>query len=265
MSPEEFYQAYYPDALRVSQRTGVDPRLVLSQAALETGYGRSAPGHNFFGIKSHGRAGGQDLMTTEVEGGRTVKKRQSFRGYSSPSESFDDYASFLLRNPRYKNVLEAGSLEQQIAAMGASGYATDPNYARKLRQISDRFTGQMSQATPEARHRQYALGDRGVGSDIDILQAVARGDMTKSEAGKYVSEELLEGVKGGSAYDILKGDKEEASFLDRLGKAAAYMDFAGIGKAPEQPDFDNLPTDIYRGRQNTGSRALQRMGIASLV
>src|SRR6056297_2546264 len=129
MTPEEFYQNYYGDALKVSQRTGVDPNLVLAQAALETGYGRSAPGYNFFGIKSHGREGGQDLMTTEVEDGRTVQKRQSFRGYSDPSESFEDYASFLLANPRYEDVLEAGSLPEQIAAMGESGYATDPEYA----------------------------------------------------------------------------------------------------------------------------------------
>ena len=121
------------------------------------------------------------------------------------------------------------------------------------------------QATPEARHRQYALGDRGPGTTGQVLDAVRRGDMTESEAGKYVSEELLEGVKGGSAYDILKGDKDEASFLDRLGDAAAYMDFAQLMAAPEQPDWPSMPRGIRKGDPNTGSRALQRMGIASLA
>lgn len=143
-----------------------------------------------------------------------------------------------------------------------------PWYGAKAIGLSEREgldVAPASQATPEARLRQYGLGDADPGTTGQVLDAVRRGDMTKSEAGKYVSEELLEGVKGGSAYDILKGDKEEASFLDRLGKAAAYMDFAGIGQAPEQPDFPSMSMRINEGRPNTGSRALKRMGIASLA
>jgi len=120
-----------------------------------------------------------------------------------------------------------------------------------------------SDQTYEARRAQYGLGDRDPGSTVDVLQAVKQGDMTKSEAQKYVSEELLEGLQGGSAYDQLKG--EEQSFFDKLGDAAAYMDFAGVGQAPEQPDFGTPSMTINKGRQNTGARALQRMGIASLA
>jgi len=265
MSPEEFYASYYPFAESVSERTGVDPRLVLAQAALETGYGRSAPGNNFFGIKSHGRAGGQDLMTTEVEGGETVRKRQSFRGYDDPSESFSDYADFLLENPRYRDVLQAESLPEQIEEMGRSGYATDPDYATKLSQIAGRFTGAAPEMTDAARRAQYGLGDRGAGNTVDVMDAVRRGDMTKSEAGRFVSEELLEGIEGGSAYDILKGEEDEASFLDKLGGAAGALKTAGLMAAPEQPDFDSLSMRINPGRQNTGASALQRMGIASLA
>ena len=70
MTPDQFYAQYIPYAQSVSQRTGLDPRLVLAQSALETGYGKSAPGMNFFGIKSHGRKGGNTLGTQEFEGGR---------------------------------------------------------------------------------------------------------------------------------------------------------------------------------------------------
>ena len=136
MGRDEFFSVMMPHAQRVSDRTGIDPRLVLAQAALETGYGKSAPNNNFFGIKSHGRGGGSNLQTKEFEGGRMVTKSQSFRGYSDPGQSFDDYADFLLRNKRYQPVLNAGGLDAQIAAMGNSGYATDPNYASKLAQIA---------------------------------------------------------------------------------------------------------------------------------
>jgi hypothetical protein len=142
MTPEEFQQQYMPYAQSVSQRTGLDPRLVLAQAALETGYGRSAPNNNFFGIKSHGKSGGSNLMTQEFEGGQMVSKPQSFRGYEGPEQSFQGYADFILDNPRYGDVLAQGDLAGQIGAMGRSGYATDPNYASKLSSIASRFGGE---------------------------------------------------------------------------------------------------------------------------
>jgi len=135
-NPSDFFAQMMPYAQNVSARTGLDPRLVLAQAALETGYGRSAPNNNFFGIKSHGRSGGSSLQTQEFEDGRMVSKAQSFRGYETPEQSFNDYADFITSNPRYRPVLEAGDLEGQIRAMGASGYATDPNYTSKLAKIA---------------------------------------------------------------------------------------------------------------------------------
>lgn len=264
MNPEQFYAQYLPYARSVTERTGVDPRLVLAQAALETGYGKSAPNFNFFGIKSHGRGGGEDLMTSEFEDGEMVRKPQSFRGYTDPSQSFEDYASFLLENPRYGDVLAAGDLETQIAAMGKSGYATDPNYASKLSQIASRFPAD-TQATPEARRAQYGLSDRDPGTTAEVLSAVRAGDMTKSEASRYVSEDLLEGMAGGSVYDQLNEPEEEASFLEKLSEAAASIETAGIGQAQELNTPSRLPTSIYEGRRGIGSRALKRMGIGSLA
>ena len=139
MTPEQFYAQYLPYAQSVSQRTGLDPRLVLAQSALETGYGKSAPGMNFFGIKSHGRKGGNTLSTQEFEGGRMVQQPASFRGYETPEQSFMDYADFIASNPRYKGVLAADGLEAQISEMAKSGYATDPNYGSKLASIASRF------------------------------------------------------------------------------------------------------------------------------
>jgi hypothetical protein len=139
MTPEEFYGRFLPYAQEVSERTGLDPRLVLAQAALETGYGRSAPGMNYFGIKSHGRSGGQTLQTSEFEDGRMVSQPASFRGYESPEQSFQDYADFLLSNPRYGGVLSAVGIEDQIAEMAKSGYATDPQYGAKLANIAGKF------------------------------------------------------------------------------------------------------------------------------
>jgi hypothetical protein len=125
-----------PHAMKVSEQTGLDPRLVIAQSALETGWGKSAPGNNFFGIKSHGQSGGNTMPTTEVINGQPVRVNDSFRAYAGMGESAADYAAFLKANPRYRGVLGAQGLDAQIEAMAGSGYATDPNYGAKLRQIA---------------------------------------------------------------------------------------------------------------------------------
>jgi hypothetical protein len=131
----DFFRNMLPYARRVSELTGIDPRLVLAQSALETGYGRSAPNFNFFGIKAP-QGQGASLMTSEFENGQMVSRNEPFRTYESPAGSFQDYANLMLRAPRYRPVLEARTLEDQIAAMAASGYATDPEYGSKLSQIA---------------------------------------------------------------------------------------------------------------------------------
>ena len=42
-------------ALAVSQQTGVDPRIVMAQAGVESDWGGAAPGNNLFGVKGAGQ------------------------------------------------------------------------------------------------------------------------------------------------------------------------------------------------------------------
>ena len=133
---EEFVNTIMPMAQEASARTGLDPRLIVAQAALESGWGKSAPGNNLFGIKSHGMPGGNTMATTEVVNGQPVTVQDSFRAYASPAESVKGYADFMTQNPRYEPVRSAQGLEAQVAALGKSGYATDPAYAQKVMQIA---------------------------------------------------------------------------------------------------------------------------------
>lgn len=158
MTPEEFFKAMMPYARRVSERTGLDPRLVLAQSALETGYGKSAPNSNYFGIKG----AGQVFPSEEFFGGKMVVEPSEFRAYENPQQSFDDYASFITGNKRYEPVLKARTLSDQIAAMGASGYATDPNYGAKLSSIANMIGEDIlpkgtSMATPMDMAREEEL------------------------------------------------------------------------------------------------------------
>ncbi|MDB2459871.1 glucosaminidase domain-containing protein [Planktomarina temperata] len=116
---------------------GVSHRIVLAQAALESGWGKSVKGNGLMGIKSHGEDGGLDVITHEVVNGKRVKITDSFRQYDSPEDSIRGYGSFLKANSRYKHFLRAGTENEdaQLSALQSSGYASDPKYAFKLRNI----------------------------------------------------------------------------------------------------------------------------------
>jgi len=43
-----------------------------------------------------------------------------------------DYIHFLTDNPRYQKVMHSESVEKAAHALQASGYASDPDYAKKL-------------------------------------------------------------------------------------------------------------------------------------
>jgi len=131
-----FLMRIAPKAIMVAQELGIDPCIVVAQVALETGWGKSVKGNNLFGIKSHGKADGMVVQTHEVLDGKRQKITDSFRQYESFDDSIEDYGLFLRENKRYQPMLEADTLEEQITALGRSGYATDPEYAKKIADIA---------------------------------------------------------------------------------------------------------------------------------
>lgn len=145
-SPQEFVATMLPMAEAAAEKIGVDPRYLVAQAALETGWGKSIirtrdgeSSHNLFGIKSHGSWEGESarVLTTEYKGGKAVKEAASFRAYDSYAQSFDDYVSFLQNNGRYEKALNVTeNPERFVKELQQAGYATDPNYARKISQIA---------------------------------------------------------------------------------------------------------------------------------
>lgn len=141
-TPAAFVAALYPQAEQVAQQLGVDSRVLLSQAALETGWGRKvltradgASSFNFFNIKADPswRGAVVQVPTVEYRDGVAVREQASFRAYNSPAESFADYARLIGENPRYRAALDnAGDSDAYVKALAAAGYATDPRYAEKV-------------------------------------------------------------------------------------------------------------------------------------
>ncbi|MDM7322935.1 MAG: flagellar assembly peptidoglycan hydrolase FlgJ [Gammaproteobacteria bacterium] len=140
--PTQFINDLMPHARAAAARLGVDPKVLIAQSALETGWGKRLPSDasgqpnmNLFGIKAQGGWDGEKTVasTLEYEGGAMVRKNAAFRAYSSIRAAFDDYVNFLQTNPRYSEALKhAGNPERFVQELQKAGYATDPRYAEKI-------------------------------------------------------------------------------------------------------------------------------------
>ena len=129
-----FAASIMPSIRAAAARLGVAPRALLAQAALETGWGRHAPGNNLFGVKATAApGGGVTALTDEFRHGVARAETAVFRAYDHMSASVHDYANLLLGDGRYRNVRGLGNDIPAFAqALQRAGYATDPRYASKL-------------------------------------------------------------------------------------------------------------------------------------
>ena len=143
---DQFVATMLPLAKEAAARIGVDPVMLVAQAALETGWGKSimrsqdgSSSHNLFGIKAMGSWKGAEAraITSEFRDGKMVKETADFRSYDSYADSFHDLVSLLQNNNRYKEVINsADKPEQFVKELQKAGYATDPDYASKISQIA---------------------------------------------------------------------------------------------------------------------------------
>jgi peptidoglycan hydrolase FlgJ len=132
-TPDAFIQSHLPTARTIKQKYRVPISVMLSQSALETGWGRSVVGNAYFGIKADH---GQSSVTTlghEVQGGVSVLQTIQLRRYANFDEAADDYGRFLTTNPRYAPAfVHTDNPEAFALAVAAAGFATSPNYGSTL-------------------------------------------------------------------------------------------------------------------------------------
>lgn len=141
----QFVGLLRPYAQQAAAELGVDADLLLAQAALETGWGRSVlkqsegdSSFNLFNIKADSAWRGRKVWTKTLEfhDGIGRRERAAFRAYDSYQESFKDYVALIKRNPRYEQAVKmASDPSAYIGAIQRAGYATDPDYADKVMRI----------------------------------------------------------------------------------------------------------------------------------
>ena len=132
-----FIKELLPIATQVKKTWGVPISVLIAQGALESAWGQHVKGNAYFGIKGHTPSGGSvSFGTHEVYDGKSVAITDTFRAYSSLTDAADDYGRFLASNPRYRPCFAySNQPDHFVDALAAAGYATDPDYAAKLKGI----------------------------------------------------------------------------------------------------------------------------------
>lgn len=145
MSRRTFIDSIERYALEAARTYGIPvvPRAVAAQAALESDWGHSQlarEGRNLFGIKAGSSWHGPvlELPTWEVVDGHRVKTTARFRRYDDYEEAVQDYVRIIGRLDWYRDAREAARYGDPygylygLEGRGEPGWATDPDYARKI-------------------------------------------------------------------------------------------------------------------------------------
>lgn len=144
-SHENFVALLKPHAEKAAQELNINPDVLIAQVALETGWGKHVihnkngeNSFNLFNIKAGSNWQGSkvNVSTLEYQGGVAAIEKADFRKYNDYSESFSDYVRLMKNSPRYQDVIKSGKNSPAYAeALQSAGYATDPEYAKKIKQL----------------------------------------------------------------------------------------------------------------------------------
>ncbi|GAA0367033.1 flagellar assembly peptidoglycan hydrolase FlgJ [Bowmanella denitrificans] len=146
---KDFIAALLPQAEQAAAQLGLDPRALVAQAAVETGWGQQMihlpsgqNSHNLFGIKADKRWQGDKALvnTLEYQQGMAKPQKAAFRAYDSFADSMQDYVDFIRDNPRYQQAIgQSADSRRYFQELQKAGYATDPNYSDKIMQVMERL------------------------------------------------------------------------------------------------------------------------------
>jgi flagellum-specific peptidoglycan hydrolase FlgJ len=152
---------YYKENLKLVKQAAynvygndrIQADLAIAQAILESDLDESMKKHrgrggsglaidhcNLFGQKpsrtipelKEGTNGVVDLGTNEYIKGKWIKESQPFLSNNDLEDSFRQRKTLLEKLSRYKDVLEAKTVEEGAEALQKGGWATDPAYTKGL-------------------------------------------------------------------------------------------------------------------------------------
>lgn len=139
---ENFLKLVAGPALTAERRLEVPAAVIIAQAILESGWGKSrlfTEAHNPFGIKNLDLPddyGEYQAPTTEYVHGKPVTVVAEFERFENLDRAFFHHALLFWRAKRYWPVMKLRAKPLEFArGIGPAGYCTDPHYADKLLQL----------------------------------------------------------------------------------------------------------------------------------
>ena len=135
---KRYIKLYAPIARKQMKVYKIPASVTMAQGILESGYGEATlakKGNNHFGIKCHKDWKGKKIFHDDDE------ENECFRSYSNPVKSYKDHSLFLANRDRYRFLFDLNSKDYKSWAEGLkkAGYATDPEYSKKLISLIERF------------------------------------------------------------------------------------------------------------------------------
>lgn len=139
-----------PSMIRQARARNVDPSFAIAQLVLESGGGRSTPlgddgkpSLNYAGLKWNSVSPRTVRKATassgEVVAGKRVMQVSEFAAFDSSDQFSKAYFDYLYNGPssyRYKGLANAKTALEFGNILQAGGYATDPQYGRKLASVA---------------------------------------------------------------------------------------------------------------------------------
>lgn len=112
------------------------PELVAAQWALESAWGQRVSGrNNYFGIKGKGTK----HKTREWETDRFITITDEFQDYDTPQACVNDLVNKWYKDYKgYQGINRALTRDEAARLLVVEGYATDPDYAKKLINLMNR-------------------------------------------------------------------------------------------------------------------------------
>ncbi len=181
-SADDYIDLYKDIALREMLNHGIPASIIMGQAMVESDFGNSklAQGsNNHFGLKCHKEWAGDTYSYDDDDAG------ECFRKYEHVADSYFDHSVFIKSRARYQSLFELPITDYRSWAYGlkAAGYATHPEYAKKLIDVIEKY-------------RLYEL-DHNSFISTPVVNLI-------SNSGKFSSEALLKKEPVAGKHDVVK-------------------------------------------------------------
>jgi peptidoglycan hydrolase FlgJ len=138
----QFVAELLPAAQQAATSLGVDPHVLVAQAAKETDWGRQLPttatgqsSFNWFQLPATNTWTGATLQSNMqvIQAGQFQRQPKLIRAYDSAEAGLSDYAAWLKSKPQYQAALEQASDSNQfLQALQQGGWSKDPHYAASV-------------------------------------------------------------------------------------------------------------------------------------